>query len=109
MNLEILVARQELPPLSAACAPPSRRLTVRTRLARVARETLGSEGALLAVFKALAAEPAQSIVELRWRCPRVGLMTIYRNLDLFAELGLVRRFDPGDGPRYELADDHLPT
>jgi Fur family transcriptional regulator, ferric uptake regulator len=48
-------------------------------------------------------------VELRWRCLRVGLRTIYRNLDLFAELGLVRRLDLGDGPRYELADDHLPT
>jgi Fur family ferric uptake transcriptional regulator len=61
------------------------------------------------VLKALAAEPAQSILELRWRCPRVGLMTTYRNLDLFAELGLVRRLDLGDGLRYELADGHLPT
>jgi Fur family ferric uptake transcriptional regulator len=61
------------------------------------------------VLKALAAAPRQSIVELRWRCPRVGLMTIYRNLDLFAELGLVRRLDLEDGPRYELAEDHLTT
>jgi Fur family ferric uptake transcriptional regulator len=61
------------------------------------------------VLKALAAEPAESIVELRWRCPRVGLMTIYRNLDLFTELGLVRRLDLEDGPRYDLADDHPTT
>jgi Fur family ferric uptake transcriptional regulator len=63
----------------------------------------------LAVLKVLAAEPRQSIVELRWRCPRVGLMTNYRHLDLFAELALVRRLDLEDGPRYELAKDHLTT
>jgi Fur family ferric uptake transcriptional regulator len=63
----------------------------------------------VAVLKALAAEPRLSIVELRWRCPRVGLLTIYRNLELFAELGLVRSLDVGDGPRYELAEDHLAT
>jgi Fur family ferric uptake transcriptional regulator len=63
----------------------------------------------LAVLKALAAEPRQNIVELRWRCPRVGLMTIYRNLELFAELGLVQRLDLGDEQRYELTGGHLTT
>jgi Fur family transcriptional regulator, ferric uptake regulator len=56
----------------------------------------------LALLRALAAEPHQNIVELRWRCPRVGLVTINRNLELFAELGLVRRLDLGDEPRYAL-------
>jgi Fe2+ or Zn2+ uptake regulation protein len=54
-------------------------------------------------------EHRQSIVDLRWRCPLVGLMTIYRNPDLFAELGLVHRLGLGYGPRYELAEDYLTT
>lgn len=34
------------------------------------------------------------------------MVTVYRTLDLLSELGLVRRLDLGDGPRYELAEDH---
>ncbi len=60
----------------------------------------------LAVLQALAAGQHQSMGELRRRCPRVGMVTIYRTLDLLSELGIVRRMDLGDGPRYELADNH---
>jgi Fur family transcriptional regulator, ferric uptake regulator len=58
------------------------------------------------VLEALAAEQHQSLGEIRARCPEVGLVTIYRTLDLLAEIGAVRRLDLGDGPRYELAEDH---
>ncbi len=33
-------------------------------------------------------------------------MTVYRTLDLLSEIGAVRRLELGDGPRYELAEDH---
>jgi Fur family ferric uptake transcriptional regulator len=60
----------------------------------------------LAVLGAIAAEQHQRMEEIRARCPEVGMVTVYRTLDLFAELGLVRRLDLGDGARYELAEDH---
>jgi Fur family ferric uptake transcriptional regulator len=60
----------------------------------------------LAVLRALTAEQHQSLEEIRARCPEVGLVTIYRTLDLFTGIGVVRRLDLGDGPRYELAEDH---
>ncbi len=60
----------------------------------------------LAVLGALAAEQHQSLGEIRARCPEVGLVTIYRTLDLFSQIGAVRRLDLGDGPRYEMAEDH---
>src|SRR5215210_8432420 len=60
----------------------------------------------LAVLRALATEQHQSMGELRRRCPQVGLVTMYRTLHLLSELGIVRRMDLGDGPRYELAGDH---
>lgn len=60
----------------------------------------------LAVLEALSAEQHQSMEELRGRCPGVGLVTMYRTLDLLCETGLVRRLDLGAGPRYELAEDH---
>jgi len=60
----------------------------------------------VAVLEALAAEQHQSMDEIRGRCPRVGMVTVYRTLDLLSEIGLVRRLDLGDGPRYELAEDH---
>lgn len=34
------------------------------------------------------------------------MVTVYRTLDLLAELGLLRKLELGDGPRYELAEDH---
>ncbi|HJQ30334.1 MAG TPA: Fur family transcriptional regulator [Rubrobacter sp.] len=60
----------------------------------------------LAVLEAIAIEQHQRMEEIRARCPEVGMVTVYRALDLFSELGLVRRLDLGDGARYELADDH---
>jgi Fur family ferric uptake transcriptional regulator len=60
----------------------------------------------LAVLRALAAGQHQSLEEIRARCPGVGLVTIYRTIELFSELGVVRRLDLGDGPRYEMAEDH---
>ena len=60
----------------------------------------------VAVLEALTAEQHQSLADLRRRCPRVGMVTVYRTLDLLTDLGLVRRLDLGDGPRYELAEDH---
>ena len=60
----------------------------------------------VAVLRALAEEQHQSLEEVRARCPEVGLVTVYRTLRLFGELGIVRRLDLGDGARYELAEDH---
>ncbi|MBA2534537.1 MAG: transcriptional repressor [Rubrobacter sp.] len=60
----------------------------------------------LAVLEAVAAEQHQSLEGIRVRCPEVGMVTVYRALDLLSGLGLVRRLDLGGGPRYELADDH---
>lgn len=60
----------------------------------------------VAVVEAVSAEQHQSLEGIRSRCPGVGMVTVYRTLDLLSELGLVRRLDLGDGPRYELAEDH---
>jgi Fur family ferric uptake transcriptional regulator len=60
----------------------------------------------VAILRALAEEQHQSLEEVRVRCPEVGLVTVYRALDLFGELGIVRRLDLGDGARYELAEYH---
>ncbi|MDQ3863634.1 MAG: transcriptional repressor [Actinomycetota bacterium] len=60
----------------------------------------------LAVLAAIGAGQHQGLEEIRARCPEVGMVTVYRTLDLFLELGLVRRLDLGYGPRYELAEDH---
>jgi len=60
----------------------------------------------LTILRALVEEPHRSMWEIRQRCPEVGMVTVYRTLDLLTELGIVRRMELGDGPRYELADDH---
>ncbi|MDP9456026.1 MAG: transcriptional repressor [Actinomycetota bacterium] len=60
----------------------------------------------VAVLGALAAEQHQSLEGIRARCPGVGMVTVYRTLDLLGSLGIVRRLDLGDGARYELAADH---
>ena len=58
------------------------------------------------ILRGLAAEQHQSLEEIRARCREVGLVTIYRTLDLLCEIRAVRRLDFGDGSRYELAADH---
>lgn len=60
----------------------------------------------MAVIRALCEDQHQSLDELRARCPEVGLVTVYRTLDLLSGLGLVRRMDLGDRPRYEIAERH---
>jgi Fur family transcriptional regulator, ferric uptake regulator len=60
----------------------------------------------LAVLAAISAGRHQGLDEIRARCPEVGMVTVYRTLDLFSGLGLVRRLDLGCGTRYELAEDH---
>lgn len=60
----------------------------------------------LAVLAAISAGQHQGFDEIRARCPEVGIVTVYRTLDLFSGLGLVRRLDLGCGTRYELAEDH---
>lgn len=60
----------------------------------------------VAVVEALAAEQHQSFDAIHARCPGVGMVTVYRTLDLLSELGALRRLDLGDGPRYELAEAH---
>lgn len=59
-----------------------------------------------AVLRALVTKRHQSLEEIRTRCPEVGMVTVYRTLDLLGKLGIVRRLDFGDGSRYELAEDH---
>jgi Fur family transcriptional regulator, ferric uptake regulator len=60
----------------------------------------------LAVLAAISAGQHQGLDEIKARCPEVGMVTVYRTLDLFSGLGLVRRLDLGFGSRYELAEDH---
>src|SRR3712207_7215194 len=45
----------------------------------------------LAVLGALAEEQHQSLEAIRARCPEVGLVTVYRTLDVLSEIGVVRR------------------
>lgn len=60
----------------------------------------------LAVLRALAEKPRQSLGELRGRCEGVGTVTVYRTVELLLELGIARRVDFGGGSRYELAGEH---
>ena len=60
----------------------------------------------IAVLRALVEEQHQSLEEIHARCPEVGLVTVYRTLDLLGNLNIVRRLDLGDGARFELAENH---
>src|SRR5215218_1735797 len=60
----------------------------------------------LAILEAIAAEQHQSLEGIRARCPGVGMVTVYRALDLLSGLGLVRRLDLGGDACYELAENH---
>lgn len=65
----------------------------------------------LAVLRAVAGMAHPDFDEVRRSCPWVGLVTVYRTLDLLVALGIVRRLNPGKGgDRYELCDrshDHF--
>ena len=64
------------------------------------RETI--LGFLSRTSKHLSAE--EIYISVRRRYPAIGLTTVYRTLDLLARMGLVLKFDFGDGrSRYELA------
>ena len=52
------------------------------------------------------ASPATVHARAKRHCPTVGLVTVYRTLDLLAEMGFVRRIHTGDGCRgYAAASD----
>jgi len=45
--------------------------------------------------------------QVRKNFPNCGLMTVYRTLDLLAGLGIVTKFDYGEGKcRFELSEEH---
>ncbi len=77
-----------------------------TAVERIRRGGYKATPQRLAILGAIAAEQHQRMEEIRDRCPGVGLVTVYRTLGLLSELGVVRRLDLGDGPRYEMAEDH---
>lgn len=44
--------------------------------------------------------------QLHQKCPGIGLATVYRTLELLVKLGIVQKFDFGDGrARYEILSD----
>ena len=59
-------------------------------------------GVLSRSSKHLSAE--EIYISVHGRYPAIGLTTVYRTLDLLAQMGLIFKFDFGDGrSRYELA------
>jgi len=70
------------------------------------RLTIGREAILSVLSKAEDHLSAEDIyMKIHPRCPNVGLTTIYRTLDVLSNLGMVYKFDFGDGrARYELAE-----
>ncbi|MBN1794009.1 MAG: transcriptional repressor [Candidatus Omnitrophica bacterium] len=70
------------------------------------RITLGREAILHVLTRAEAHLSAEDIyLKVHPSCPSVGLTTIYRTLELLVDMGLVHKFDFGDGrARYELAE-----
>jgi Fur family ferric uptake transcriptional regulator len=81
-------------------------LRLRTAIGKIRGGGYKATPQRMAVLRALVEEQHQSLEEIRVRCPEVGLVTVYRTLDLLGNLGIVRRFDLGDGARYELAENH---
>lgn len=57
----------------------------------------------LTILRAMDESSCQSLDQIRRRCPGVSIVTLYRTLSLFGKLGIARRVDFGDGPRYRLA------
>ena len=70
------------------------------------RITLGREAILDVLTQADKHLSAEDIyMKVHSSCPSVGLTTIYRTLELLADMGLIFKFDFGDGrARYELAE-----
>ena len=70
------------------------------------RITLGREAVLSILAKADKHLSAEDIyIKVHSRYPNIGLTTIYRTLDILADIGLLYKFDFGDGrARYELAE-----
>jgi len=70
--------------------------------------TLGREAVLDVLFntdKHLSADDIYMIIHSKY--PNIGLATIYRTLDILSDLGIIFKFDFGDGKtRYELAEGH---
>ncbi len=70
------------------------------------RITLGREAILDILAKADKHLSAEDIyMKVHPRYPNIGLTTIYRTLDILANMGLIFKFDFGDGrARFELAE-----
>jgi len=70
------------------------------------RLTLGREAILDVLAKAAGHLSAEDIyMKVHPRYPNIGLTTIYRTLDVLSDIGLLYKFDFGDGrARYELAE-----
>ena len=70
------------------------------------RITSGREAILDVLFKSDKHLSAEDIyMKVHPRCPTIGLTTVYRTLDVLAGLGLIFKFDFGDGrARFELAE-----
>lgn len=65
--------------------------------------------AILDVLAGNAKHPSadEIYLEVHKKYPLIGLATVYRTLDLLVELGMIFKFDFGDGKaRYELHDGH---
>lgn len=62
--------------------------------------------AILVLLRSTNAHPTAEwlYAELKKNYPRIGLATVYRNLRLFQEQGLIQRVDVGDGPDHFDAD-----
>ncbi|MGA1870764.1 MAG: Fur family transcriptional regulator [bacterium] len=71
------------------------------------RITLGREAILEALTKSDKHLSAEDIyMRIHSSYPTIGLTTIYRTLEILVNIGIVFRFDFGDGrARYELAED----
>ncbi|MBN2190294.1 MAG: transcriptional repressor [Candidatus Aureabacteria bacterium] len=70
------------------------------------RVTAGREIILDALTKTDKHLSAEDIyLSVKKACPGIGLATVYRTLEILVEMGLVLKFDFGDGrARYELAE-----
>jgi Fur family ferric uptake transcriptional regulator len=70
------------------------------------RITAGREAILDVLSKSEGHLSAEEIyIKVHQQCPSIGLTSVYRTLELLADLGLVFKFDFGDRrARYELAE-----